>query len=302
MVPESEHDEIKKTVKKTAIIALFVNIILSTLKYTAGILGHSHTMIADATHSLSDCITDIALLIGVRWWTQPPDDSHPYGHQKIEHIISIFIGLALGAAGIGIFFDSIQKIHSGKNTTPGFFPLFAAVISIITKELLYRWTLHEGTRIKSSAVIANAWHHRSDGFSSIPAAIAISAAIVFPGFGYLDLIGAILVCVFILTAAWKIIFQSCNELTDTGISSEQKLKLDEILQSIPEIKGYHAVRSRKSGSLNYLDLHILVDGQMTVRSGHDVSENVEIAVKEKMGEGYWDILVHIEPADGESDP
>lgn len=299
---ESEHDEIKTTVKKTAVIALFVNVVLSALKYTAGILGHSHTMIADATHSLSDCITDVALLIGVHWWTQPPDDSHPYGHQKIEHIISIFIGLALGGAGIGIFYDSIQKIHSGTNTAPGIFPLFAAVISIISKEILYRWTLNEGNRIKSAAVIANAWHHRSDGFSSIPAAIAISAAIIFPGFGYLDLIGAILVCVFILNAAWKIIYQSCNELTDTSISLEQKKKLDNILKSIPEIKGYHAVRSRKSGSLNYLDLHILVDGQITVRCGHDVSEKVELAVKEKMGEGYWDVLVHIEPADEESEP
>ncbi|MBN2722645.1 MAG: cation transporter [Deltaproteobacteria bacterium] len=284
-------------IRFSAMVGLAVNIILSIFKFTAGFLGHSHTMIADATHSLSDCITDLALIAGVKYWSLPPDENHPYGHQKIENIISVFIGLFLAVAGVGILYDSIIKIHEGQKNQPTFLPLAAAFISIISKELLYHWTADIGKRTNSMAVVANAWHHRADGFSSIPAALAISTAMIFPGLVYLDLIGAMLICVFIMVTSWKIILEALSHLSDEGIGKDKLAIIHEIIKSIPEIKDFHAIRTRKAGNVNYLDLHILVDPEMTVKRGHDISEVIENAVPEKMSDSNWDVLVHIEPWD-----
>lgn len=274
---------------------MIINIVLSAGKILAGVFGNSQAVIADGVHSLSDCVTDVAVIVGVRFWSAPPDQDHPHGHQRIEALVSLFIGLALAAVAVGLGYEALSTIRE-HHSPPGIVALIAALVSLVSKELLYRWTVAAGRRMKSSAVIANAWHHRSDAFSSIPAAAAVGAAIIFPDWYFLDHIGALVVMVLILQAAGRIVMPALRELSDAGADPEIRGQLHKIAEETPGVKQIHKLRTRRLGYGILVDLHVLVDPDLSVRSGHEISEAVKRRLYE-LGPDVADVITHLEPVE-----
>ena len=275
-------------------VGLGANIALSILKLAAGIIGRSQAIVADGVHSLSDSSTDVAILVGVRYWTQPPDEEHPHGHRRIETVVTVFIGVLLAAVAAGLTYNALATLHERDAGSPGVIAFAAALVSIVSKEMLYRWNLSVGKRIKSPAVIANAWHHRSDALSSIPAALAVAGAAVSPSWSFLDHVGAVVVSLFILQAAWRIAWPALGQLVDTGATRMDRERIRTIALGTDGVEMVHAIRTRHIGSGLQVDLHILVDGRLTVREGHDISR----AVKQRLlseGPDVVDVVVHLEP-------
>ena len=275
---------------------LIVNLLLAAVKFVFGVVGASHALVADAVHSLSDSVTDVAVLIGARYWSAPADADHPHGHGRIETIITLLIGAALAVVGIGLGYSALVTLGAPAAAPPGWIAFAAACVSIVAKELLYQWTTHVGRRVKSSALIANAWHHRSDGFSSVPVAVAVLGARLIPQWTFLDPVAAVIVSVFILQAAWQIVWPALKQLSDSGASAEAREKLRGLVASTTGVKAVHALRTRHIGHGLQVDLHVLVDPQLTVRAGHDIAHSVkDILLRD--GPEVVDVLVHIEPFD-----
>ncbi|MDD3045044.1 MAG: cation diffusion facilitator family transporter [Candidatus Delongbacteria bacterium] len=274
--------------------SILINVLLSSVKIFTGIIGNSKSAVADGVHSLSDLSTDLAILIGVKFWTAPPDENHPYGHGRIETLVTVFIGIILIVVGLSIGYEAISTLRDSHLEKPKWISLIGIAFSIILKELLFRWTIRVGKMLKSSSLIANAWHHRSDSFSSIPALIAVSVSIIFPGLEFIDHIGAVIVAFIIIKVSLGILFSSFQELTDCGISKKDIDNIKSISMQIQGVKEVHAVRSRKYNSGNYIDLHVLVDESLSVKRGHDIAEEVKVSLIEK-GPSVVDAVVHIEP-------
>lgn len=283
-----------RQVRKITWIGMGLNIFLSALKFVVGIIGSSQAVVADAFHSLSDMITDVSVLLGVKHWSAPPDDEHPYGHLRIEAMVTTFIGIILVVIAFGIGVNAVTSIRSGDVSVPGIVAVTGSVFAIIFKEIIFHVTLRVGKRTKSSALIANAWHHRSDAISSVPVLAAVVLANLNPGLAYVDQIGAIIVSVFILKVAWDIIKPAIKELADHGGSEEDRRKIGEIAASVKGVREVHAIRTRKLGPGLYVDLHVLVDPEMTVRKGHVIAEEVRVELLEK-GPDVYDAVVHLEP-------
>ncbi|MBT3755758.1 MAG: cation transporter [Candidatus Cloacimonetes bacterium] len=284
----------KKEIMKVTIWGLMLNVFISILKFVLGFLGNSQAVVADAAHSFSDTSTDLVILLGVKYWTAPPDDNHPYGHQKIESFITIIIGIILLAAAGGIGFHAIATIGHERTEQLKLFTIIGPIISIIFKELLFRKTYKVGVITNSSSVKANAWHHRTDALSSIPVLLALVASLINPRLIILDHIGAIVVAAFIIKLAVKIIYENISELVDTGISEKEYQQISDVIAKIECVKGFHKVRSRKLGSSIYLDLHLEVDGDLSVSKGHDVTEDVQKALISSNSK-IIDVMVHLEP-------
>jgi len=273
-----------------------INFLLAGLKFIVGIIGSSQAIIADAVHSLSDMSTDLAILFGAKYWSAPADENHPFGHLRIETLITAFIGILLIASGLGIGYHAIANLQKNSLNQPGWIALSGAVVSIIVKELLYRWTILVGKRVKSSAVVANAWHHRTDAFSSLPAAIAVTLAALRPELAFVDAVGALIVMVFILKVGWDITSTALVSLTDVSASKKDRAQIYALAMAVEGVEQVHAIRTRHLGSRLHVDLHIEVDGELTVREGHDISELVKQALLEK-GPEVVDVVVHLEPVD-----
>jgi cation diffusion facilitator family transporter len=285
----------KKTeIRKITLWGLWVNIFLSVIKFIIGFFGNSQAVIADAAHSLSDTSTDFLILFGVKYWTAPPDSEHQYGHQKIESFITILIGLILFFAACGIGYNAILTMGKHHTAPLKLFAIAAPLLSILFKEIVYQKTYRIGIKINSSAVKANAWHHRTDALSSIPVLIAVTASLINPKLVFLDKIGALIVAAFIIKLSIQIIFENTNELLDTGISSDEVRNISEIIENNPDVKGYHKIRTRKLGSSVYIDLHLEVDGGLTVSKGHLISEEVKNALI-KGNSKIIDVMIHLEP-------
>lgn len=280
--------------REITIIGIAVNIALSFIKLVLGIVGYSQAVVADAVHSLSDVSTDIAILYGVKHWTKPPDEDHPYGHDSIETLVSFGIGGVLFAIAIGIAYNSIVTFNQKDLSHPEWVAVVGAALSIISKEILYRKTLIVGKKIKSNAVIANAWHHRSDAFSSIPVTIAVIVAIVKPEWAFLDHIGAFIVSIFIVYAAWKIVKPVIDEFIVTGLRQEEVAMIKAISLNTEGVKSVHALRTRKMGAGTFIDMHVLVDKNISVEEGHKISEEVKKNLFKKTPE-LLDVIVHLEP-------
>jgi cation diffusion facilitator family transporter len=291
-----------RKIRRVTWVGLSVNLLLTGMKFIAGTLGLSHALMADAVHSLSDSITDVAILVGSRYWDKPPDECHPYGHGRIETLVTLFIGGVLLLAGFGIASSALHAIHHrGEIPVPGVIALVAASISMVVKELIYRWTARAGSRLKSAALTANAWHHRVDAISSFPAMAAVGGAILFPNLSYLDRIGAVVVAVMILHAALKIILPGFHEFMEAGASTEIRERITQIAASFPGVRQVHGVRARQIANSVQVDLHIVLDGDMTVREGHTIAE----AVKSKLlteGPDVLDVVVHMEPLEAAVPP
>ena len=282
--------------RQVTLVGLVINLILTVIKIIAGIYGNSQSVVADGIHSLSDSATDIAVLVGLKYWNEPPDLCHPYGHRRIETMVTVVIGLALASAGIFLGSEAVEKFRSGGYVVPAAVTLAVAVISVVVKELLFRWTYRVGEKLKSSALKANAWHHRSDSFSSIAVALAIGMALIDPKWAILDPVAALAVGVFIIQAAWKITTPALRELADAGATAEDLKNIEKLVLEVDGVVSVHALRSRFHGAGLQVDLHIQVDGGLSVKEGHVISGKAKRRLLED-GPDIVDVLVHIEPAD-----
>ncbi len=283
-----------RTVQFVTVVGMILNLVLVFAKAVGGLLFYSQALLADAVHSLSDLVTDLAVIFGVKFWTAPPDRSHPYGHRRIETLVSAFIGIALAAVAIGLASDAVGTLRHGSEHGPAGFAFVFAIFSVVSKEALFRWTRRKAREVRSTAMEANAWHHRSDAISSIPAAVAIAIAYFFPKLHFVDPVGAIIVSGFILHSAWKIIQPTLMELSEAGVSPEDQKKIYRMAASLPGVIGAHALRTRNVGSAIWADIHITVDPDMTVREGHDLSHQVrDLLVNSDLN--IVDVVVHLEP-------
>ena len=275
------------------------NLILLTFKFVAGILGHSAAMLADAIHSLSDFLTDIVVLIFVRIGAQPQDETHDYGHGKFETLATFFIALALAVAAIGIIvsgaMDFARWLQGETLEIPGKLALWAALLSIVVKELLYRYTAARGKALDSPAVIANAWHHRSDALSSIGAAVGIGGAILLgERWAVLDPLASIVVGAMLIKVAWDLLKVSTGELTDSSLPAETEREMEQIICSFPQVREPHNLRTRRIGSRIAVEAHVRLDGEMSLRSAHDIVSAIEHKLRERFGAGTL-VTIHMEP-------
>jgi cation diffusion facilitator family transporter len=281
-------------IKRVTLWGLVGNIALAALKFAFGIIGSCQALVADAVHSLSDSTTDIAVIVGSSYWSAPADHEHPHGHGRIETLITFFIGVVLAVVGVGLVCNALSTMQQPHASTPGWLALLAACVSMVSKELLYRWTVATGRRVKSSALIANAWHHRSDGLSSLPVAIAVLGSQLYPQLVYLDHVAAVIVSCLILHAAWKISWPALKQLVDAGAGEEERQVITAIIMSNPDVKQVHALRTRNIGSGLQVDFHLLVAPDLSVYKGHVISGIVKDAILRE-GPDVVDVLIHVEP-------
>ncbi len=281
-------------VKQVTWVGLFGNVFLAGIKFILGIFGNSQAVLADAVHSLSDMSTDISVLIGVRFWDAPADQDHPYGHRRIETLVTVAIGLFLIWAAVNMGYEAIRSIGNKVVKHPSWIAIIGPIISIFLKEGLYRWTRNVGKNVKSQALIANAWHHRSDALGSIPATVAVAIAVFKPEWWFVDQIGALIVSMFILKVSWDIIIPALSELSEKGASKKEQDVIHQLAMSVSGVMAAHAIRSRKLGPGLYIDLHVLVDDDLTVKEGHDIATQVKSTLLNE-GPDIADVVVHIEP-------
>ena len=284
----------EKTIRKVTWVGLLANVLLAGFKFLAGIIGSSQALVADAIHSLTDLTTDIAVIAGSHYWSRPPDESHPYGHQRMETLVTVFIGIVLAVAGIGVGWKAISTLHAKHVSSPGWIAVLAALVSIICKEAIYRWTATVGRRVKSSALAANAWHHRTDAISSVPVLIAVAGARVFPSWSFLDHVGAAVVSILILYASIKIMWPGLSELIDVGAPTEIRKRIRASALKNEGVLQVHDIRTRYVSSSIQVDLHIVVEGSITVREGHDIADNVKHRIITEIQE-VLDVIIHVDP-------
>ena len=287
-------EEQASKVRRITSIGLLTNLVLSAGKLLGGVFGNSLAVTVDGVHSLSDCTTDLAILLGVKYWSRPPDACHPYGHKRTETLVTIFIGFALVITAAGMSWNAVVSFGEPGNSAPGIIALIAAASSIVIKEVLFRVTRRAGKHIGSSALLANAWHQRTDALSSIPVTIAVIAARLHPDLIILDSIGALLVSIFIFVAAWRIIAPGISQLADRAAPQEETAKISAAAAGVSGVRDVHAVRTRYYGMGILVDLHITVDPEITVRAGHDIATSVQQTLM-SAELGVEDVVVHIEP-------
>lgn len=278
---------------------MFVNIALFLFKLVAGIVGRSGAMIADAVHSASDFATDIVVLAFVRISAKPRDDDHKWGHGKYETLGSLIIGVALFAVGVEILIDSGQKIAAvvaGEVIPrPGFIAILAAAISIVVKELLYQYTIRVGRKLDSPSVVANAWHHRSDALSSIGALLGIGAAYLLgEKWRIADPIAAIVVAALIVKVSYDLCRTALADLLEKSLSRDVEEEILSIISATPNVYKPHNLRTRRIGSDIAIEVHIRVEGTMTVQNSHEISREIERKLRARYGERTA-VAIHIEP-------
>ena len=275
------------------------NVALLTFKFIAGVMGHSSAMIADAVHSLSDFITDVIVLAFVHVSAKPQDKDHDYGHGKYETFATFIIGLALIAAATGIIVSGVTKLidwAGGKQlAAPGWLALAAAIISIIVKEVLYRYTVILGKRLDSQALVANAWHHRSDAFSSIGTMVGIGGAILLGNrWTVLDPLASVLVGGMLVKVAVNLLHSSVGELTESSLSSDIEKEIEEIICSFPDVSEPHNLRTRRIGNRFAIEAHVRMDGNLSLTAAHDRATAIEQSIRQRFGK-QTHVTIHMEP-------
>ncbi|KAF5060902.1 putative cation efflux system protein [anaerobic digester metagenome] len=294
-----ENDKRIKQIKNVTLQGSFINFILTVGKVIAGIVGNSTAMIADGIHSLSDFITDVIVIVFIKVSGKEQDKNHHYGHGKYETFATMLISFALIIVGFGILYTGAVKIIDSLNgeliEKPGFIALYAALISIVFKEGLFWYTKIEGKKLNSQAMIANAWHHRSDAFSSIGTALGISGAIILgESWRILDPIAGVIVSFFILKVAWDIAKPSIGELLDSSLPETTVYELEQIISKTKGVEFFHNLKTRKIGENISVEAHIKVDKNMTVEASHQIATEIEITIRQRFGERAH-VIVHVEP-------
>lgn len=273
-------------------IGAIANLILALIKFAAGIAGKSEALIADAAHSLSDLLSDFVVLVSLNIAKRPIDEERPYGYGRVETVGTAILGIILIGAGIGIFWDAISTIRGGVGHAPTFTAFIGAVVSIASKELMYQYTVRVGRRIHSPSVIANAWHHRSDAFSSIATSVGIAAAMF--GWPIFDPLAAIVVTGLIMKAGWDISRESFMDIIDTSVKKEVRHRIISAALEPEGATSYHDLKTRKTGSEILVDIHIEVDPLMDVTRAHVIADEVKDTIMQNVI-NVADVLVHIDP-------
>ncbi len=284
---------------RVTLVGSVVNLLLLVFKFVAGILGHSAAMLADAVHSLSDFVTDIIVIVFVRISSKPEDEGHDYGHGKYETLATAIIGLILLFVGFGILWNGATSIwdfwQGGELKEPGMLALWAALASILFKELLYQYTVLKGRRLNSQAVVANAWHHRSDALSSIGTAVGIGGAILLgEQWLVLDPLAAVVVSLFIMKVAIQLLVPCVEELLEKSLPAEVEEKIKQEVLAFPGVTSPHHLRTRRIGSSYAIEVHIRMDGQITLEEAHHTATAIENRLKSEFGSRTY-INIHVEP-------
>ena len=291
--------ERSREIYKVTFVGGVVNVVLLLFKFLAGILGHSAAMVADAVHSLSDFVTDVIVLVFIRISGKPQDKSHDYGHGKYETLAMTLIGAALLFVAIGIIYSGAVKISIWANgeqlKAPGMLALWAALVSIVLKEGVYHYSMVKARQLNSQAVEANAWHHRSDALSSIGTAVGIGGAI-FLGqrWTVLDPVASIIVGAFIIKVAVSLLRNGIGDLMEQSLPDAVEEEILRLAATVPGVAEPHELRTRRIGNHYAIELHILMDGDITLREAHDKASEVEDLLRERYGEETH-IAVHVEP-------
>lgn len=281
--------------RRVTVVGILVNTFLIVVKFSAGILGHSQALIADAVHSFSDLFTDIVVLFGIQIGRKPPDADHPFGHARIETLASAVVGLALIVTALYIGIKAASNIYNHTECHPTGLALIAAGASIALKEALFHYTIRTARRIKSNLILANAWHHRSDALSSVAVFIGVAGTQIKPSWHLLDAFAALLVSFFIVKVGLDILRNASREFTDTAPHPEIIGKIRNCALSVNGVMDTHDIRVRTSGGFYQMEIHIVVDGQLTVAEGHRIAKNVESCLTEDV-EDLQRAIVHVDPA------
>lgn len=289
----------ERLVYRATLVGSLVNFILLLLKFVAGIVGNSAAMIADAVHSLSDFITDIVVIVFVRFSNKPKDKLYDYGYGKYETLATAIIGIALMFVGFGILWGGAKSIYqyytTGILAKPDIMPFIIAILSIVLKEWLYRYTAAVGKKVNSQAVVANAWHHRSDALSSIGTSIGIGGAIFLgDGWQILDPVAAVVVSFFIIKVAIQLIIPSINDLLEKSLPDDVEQKIEQTVLSFPGVSEPHHLRTRRIGAYYAIDVHLRMDGNISLNEAHATATAIEHKLQEQFGERTC-INIHVEP-------
>lgn len=294
--PKKQIDE-AAVIRRLSLVSILGNALLSAFKIIAGIFGHSGAMISDAIHSFSDVLTTIIAYIGVKISKKEADRSHPYGHERIECVASLFLGLLLAVTGLGVGRVGLMNILSGDYealAVPGAIALAAAVVSIAGKEAMFWYTRHYAKLINSAAFMADAWHHRSDAFSSVGSLIGIAGAML--GYPVCDSIASVIICLFILKVAYDILRDAISKMLDTSCSESYEQELRTFIENQPDVLGVDLLHTRMFGNVVYVDLEIRVDGGKSLRESHAIADQVHNSVEAEFP-NIKHIMIHVNPAD-----
>lgn len=285
----------QKMIKQVSAVGIFGNVLLVIFKLFAGIIGNSAAMVSDAVHSASDVVATLVAFIGVRASKKEADSKHPYGHERIECVASLILGSILFMTGIGIGIASVKKIILGQSDgieSPKEIALIAAIISIVTKELMFRYTRAVAKKLNSDAFMADAWHHRSDAFSSIGSLIGIGAAML--GFKIMDPIAGLIICIFIFKIAFDVIMVAISKMLDTSCGKEYEDKMTNFISAQEGVIGVDLLRTRTFGNKIYVDAEISVDGNLRLREAHSIAERVHNEVENNF-DNIKHIMIHVNP-------
>ena len=290
----------EKEIYKVTAVGTAVNVLLTAFKFVAGILGRSSAMVADAVHSLSDLVTDAIIFIFVKTASKPVDRTHEYGHGKFETLATLIIGCTLILVGIGILVegvkDCISYFQGEIGEHPRMIALIAAIVSILLKEAVFRYTVSRGKKINSPILIANAWHHRTDAFSSVATLIGVAGAMFLGDKGLiLDPLAAIFVSFYICKSGYEVVKPSIDELLEKSLPPETEKEIRRILKSVDGIEGVHKLKTRKIGNLIAIEAHTEMDGNMTLNEAHNIATIAENKLKKHYGTRTH-IGIHMEPS------
>ena len=284
-----------RIIKKLSRVGIWGNVLLAGFKLAAGIMGNSSAMVSDAVHSLSDVFATFVAYLGVRLSMKPEDENHPYGHERLECVASLILGLILAGTGIGIGYTGIQKIMSHeKLVIPTMLPLVAAVISIVVKEAMFWYTMIYAKKLNSSAFKADAWHHRSDALSSIGSFIGIGLAMI--GFPIMDPIASLVICLFILKVAYDISRDALDKMLDTSCDKDFEENLRTFIEDQPGVEHIDLLHTRQFGNKIYIDLEIAAQRDISLVEAHEIAESVHNSVENKYP-NVKHIMIHVNPVE-----
>ena len=285
-----------KVVKRVSGVGIFGNVLLAAFKLVAGLLGNSGAMVSDAVHSLSDVFATFIAYIGVRMSRQAEDAEHPYGHERLECVASLVLGLILAGTGIGIGYTGIHKLFFDRDSIeiPTMLPLIAAIVSIVVKEAMFWYTMYYAKRLDSAAFKADAWHHRSDAISSVGSFIGIGLAKL--GFPIMDPIASLIICALIIKVAYDIIRDSINKMLDTSCDNAYEQKVRAYVEAQPGVLGIDLLRTRQFGNKVYVDLEIAVKRDSSLLEAHSIAESVHEGVEQNFP-NVKHVMIHVNPAE-----
>jgi cation diffusion facilitator family transporter len=282
--------------KRVTIVGMGANLVLVAVKIGAGLEAKSQALIADGVHSVSDLFSDAVVLLGLRWGRRSEDEDHPFGHRRIETLASFIVGMMLCAAAVAMALSAGRDILHGKHAQPGVLALVIAAASVVAKEALYRYTIAVGRRIDSPALVSNAWHHRSDALSSIAVCVGVAGARLDPDWRILDAWAAIVVSALIVKVGISLVISSLKELVDTAPDQHVVDMINRCARKVKGVENTHDVRARTSGGKVFVEVHVEVDGELTVREGHDVAKAVERCLIDEVPR-MEKAIIHVDPVD-----